>query len=90
MNIWLIEYRKYNIYEEYELCIILVWWLIILKNLQERYFFCNPFTKKIAKKDKGFLLLYMALADQKYINEGNRFPEMETVLEIYKNVIKKV
>ena len=32
----------------------------------------------------------MALADQKYINEGNRLPEMETVLEIYKNVIKKV
>ena len=55
-----------------------------------KIFFCNPFTKKIAKKDKGFLLLYMALADQKYINEGNRLPEMETVLEIYKNVIKKV
>ena len=55
-----------------------------------KIFFCNPFTKKNVKQNKGFLLPYLALADQKYINVGNRLPEMETVLEIYKNVIKKV
>ena len=52
----------YNSYLEYELLIILILWVIILKNLHERYYF-KKITKK-TNKDKYFLLRYLDLADQ--------------------------
>ena len=77
LNVQLIEYRKCNISEEYESCVILVWLPIILN------FLIVIHSPKIIEKDSEFLKTYLDLSEKASVNEGNSMPEFEIVLEVY-------